>query len=941
MKKGQFFIMSMILIALSITLLVLHLSIPTQLRYPDFSYEKRSMNDISFIRDTLKSSEEFFQNLWDLHYNEASEIIITNENNSGINNIITARFNLPDNAKTDSLMLLKEDGTLLRAGYLFDNLGNKEGELFLSDDFKPPGSRKYVLLSNSLGSLSPILTMDPAILTIETETSITIQTSLYTALLNKDEGGAITSLNINGEGNILKELQTRLVCGNNYNNQSSAQNTKFSVEKQDLLTIVTINGQRVSGDSYITKEVFLPDRIIFIEDTIINPFVNCEKYELLIELNKAELPNYLDASSNNYIPVPAQGDTEISTGNWIEFYDTLNSLGIIPNTSFNKKLLSSTSDETSFKMRLLDQSAPINGGSYKIRTTIVPLYKNRTSEFYKVYNSKMEVSSYEYKLEDKFNLLMNTSKRLFIQKGIDFLPLYKTGILFEERNNNSLNWEVERPYRIKFATKGGVSSKSPVTAKIVFPKDIDPASIVLSGSEGLIPFQVSTDNYYNHSYTNTHKNTIELNNSFLLFSYGSFDVSFSKSAGELSASIYSPANELINYNDINNNEKISVNTAKAGFFKMILNGTAGTFSFNTTSSKVIALTPTFISGPGELHFKTNSSTARFEITLTPGGSLNAVLYDKGGNTLHTFTSSETFVGVNELLKDYATFKLSITQNTGGVKIDAKNITGFSQSKSMLIDPLMPELNLIFTERTGVKAGEFFCFYNTSSNMDIPSYEGVNVSTSDFEVNNSFYSFDFDELEFREANELNNWFYSGWESCIDSSCSTNFNELRFYEKGPVRAVVFARTSKGIDYIFEIWDKVPIIRVTALYNNFFSFGPDFRTGGLIDTQYVLNEEFFNLNTDRMIDKHELTNSWISKGNANNTVSVILDKTKLAWNNTCLINSNKILIRTNMPTTVDYVINREPGDFLSKPRTSDHQLIINYTARSFSFEVKEELS
>lgn len=935
-KKGQFFILAIILIALSMTLLALRLTIPSQVRYPDYSVNLREINDISFVRESLKQDAEYLTKFFITGYDSASEIIIKNNKNDKIDQILNARFDLPDNAMISALMLIDENGLPARFGYYFDSIGSKSGKLFIRDDLLSGESKKYTLLSNSKEPFD--IKADYAVETFENSSVIIIKTGVYEATLNKDEGGAISSIRINDE-EVINKIETRIVCGSEYHNQSSANDINWNVERQSLLSKVSVTGKRINGKSYKTEELFLPDRIIILEESDFSPFANCEKYELFTDLKKSILPNYLDKNGNNYVPVPIQDDTQVNSGEWSEFYDTTISLGFIPNSS-STRLLASTSDETSLKLRIIDQSAPINGGIYRINATIIPSYKNRMTNYYNEYSN--EVSAYESSTLAKINFLNNISQRIFIEKGIDFLTNYSSKIVYEERNNKTLYWGVDRDYRTRFYVIGDSPAIVPITASLLFPYSIDPASIIITNEGGIIPYQLSTDNYYNHSYSLIHKNTPLLNNSFLLFGVGSFDVSFSKQAGDLSMTIYTPSDEALFYTDVTNNQLINLNTNKAGFFRMVLNGSTPSFSFNTTAEKTIIQIPLVINEVGEAVFKLNSSTSHFTITLTPldSGTYEAELYNETSLILESSFSSEQVISHSFTpAKAFSEFKLKIITCPGRLKISAQNITGFASSQKFLMNSENPLINVVFTDRTSSNAKPYYAYYNLFSSMNIESFNGINTSVSNYLINNSVYSIDFDNLIFK-VNNTANWFASGFLSCTSTSCSNSFNEIRIYEKGPIRASILARTLTGIDYIFEIYNKIPILRVKSLYSTNHSFGPEFITYGNTDNKYIHNETYIELIGEIIIERKNITNSWIGKADANSTLIAILDKTRLSPNNTVIINSNKLIVHASMPVSVDYVIDSDPEYFTNKMRTSQTQAVFNYTARSQRFEVSEEL-
>ncbi len=936
MKRAQFFVSTIVLVAMAVSVITNILTIPNELKYRDFEVDLQDVKNLRFVKDTLKNSfNEYFINEWLLPYDSRTIIKVYN-NFSLKDNMISMSINLPNDIHAESLILIDENKSRVPFGVSWSNVSEKTGMLYFQSSMNSMDNSKYYLYYNKISSPKKDNEFTESMIVYnDTSEFIDIRTGLYSLRINKSLGGSFDNLNISGRGSVLNFLEARLNCSNNYYNLSESSNQVYTVNDYKYFLEVIITGSRFTNSSYEIKEYFLPDRIIIYDYLTVAANSSCNTWEFAVDVSKSDLSDYNDSAGNSYEPVPEQDEIIISSGDWSTFYDTNYALGSLISSTSTEILLKSTASSNSLILRSFNGSPLTKGTYYNNTLTLLPMH-NDSIKINKL-NYTVMTDNFDEDLIDEMLILLNILNRYFIQFNSFVTVLVSSSKNLEFYNNRSY-WHDNLTKRSSINVAGG-DSKNPLVIDGLFSSGFDPNSVELVGREGALVGQLSTNNYLNESMSPLLNNSL-YNNSILLLNLDGrdFNVSINKQVtGALSAYTYYPNGTLINFYDVNadfyNIELKNVN--QSGFYNVSFNGSNPLFFVNSSSPKLIVGLPAHAHF-NELSFVVNESVTEVNMSVNTY-SRTAKLIDYLNNTLSTDNGST--LALNSIVSkclDGCYYKLTL-DSTSPALVNS-SLRYACVNELFCIDPDNPNINLISYGITSTVPKNFYYYYNTGSYYNSKNQSSdLSYDLSDYEINNSFFSFDLDDSDFI-VNGVD-W-SSGWTTC-DPSCVNGLSNIKFLEYGPARVVLYANAS-NTNYYFLFYYNASMFDVIVNSTVEVTFGPDFKLNNS-DTLYYdyLGSGFLNeSDTDNYINKVNLGNviNYVRKTAANDTLSVIFKPRDLSYNNSVHINDSTLRLKAYKSGTYRFLINEEPSAHLHELVTNNWEVSSEYNITSYEFSLSE---
>ncbi len=936
MKKAQFFIGTIVLVALSTSIIAGSLTIPEQLKYNSFETDLNDYNNIIFVKNSIKDLfNNYFTDYWMLPYDYRTTIKVYN-NFTLKGNLIKVQLDLPNDIHEESLILIDSDGDIVPFGIEWTDVSEKQGALYFQSSLNSMDNENYYLYYNDVSNSNKDNKYKEQMVIYNSSSEyIDIRTGLYSLRLNKSLGGALTNLNISGKGNVLNILEARLNCSGTIYSLSNSSNQEYAINDYNYFLEVAITGSRFTNTSYKIKEYFFPDRIIIKDFLTVGADSPCSSWEFFVDAKKDDLPNYIDSKENSYAPVPVMDQNGLDMGDWAEFYGDNYALGVLISNSSPYNYLSSTSSENILLLRAHNASL-LSKGAYNNTITIIPMHNDSIKNNHLNYEVNALTSN-----DDLFNEkqeLLNILKRYFTQANTYVTVTVDNARSIEQYNNRS-NWYSNLTMRSSIRAFGP-NFKTPLVISARFLKGFEPSSVVLVGSEGPLISQLSTDNYMNNSFSPLLNNSL-VNNTILVLNLDGrdFNVSINKQvAGPLSAYAYYPNGTLINYYDINTDfYNIEFKDIKqSGFYNISFNGTDALFFANSSLPKMVIGLPAQVHAE-ELILPVNETTNNISISIEAFNN-NARLIDFLNNTVASDNGSTLSLNADVVkCLDGCYYKL-LLENASPAFISSSLNYACANALSC-INPDEPRVDIVSYGLTSESGADMHYYYNVDTySTNYSKNTDLKYSLKDYEVNNSYFSFDLDDLKFI----VNNTDWSlGWTTC-DPECTNGFNKIKFLETGPARVVLWANASPYTKYYFFFYYNASLFDVFIDSSREVTFGPDFKVGGS-DTlyyDYLGSGSLSEGNTDNYINRVLLkgVNNYIRRKSLNNSFSVVFKPRDLSYNNSILVNDSTVRFKVYKPGFFRFLIDVDPNNYLYDLKQREWMFSLHYNITGLTYTLSE---
>jgi|GEM_PF-2937959 len=936
MKQGQFFIASVVLIGVAISLTTLNLYIPEEISIDQSRINDETINNALFVKRTLNEVSNFFRINWLMPYTRRTKIIVKNDFKIK-DHTVEAIINLPNNAYVDSLTLVDENGKKVPFNIEWSYLPNKEGLLFFQASANARENKKYYLYYTILGDDLKQELKDQLIEYGEQGNDVWVKTNNYYAKVDTTKGGRIELINSIGSSDYLNYFDNFITCGSNESPLSEASNVQSIITNMGYYLKIEFNGTRFTNETFNIIELFFPDQIWIIDEMRIADESDCN-WSARVIVDKTKLMNYVDSNGSTFEPTSEGGYEYISDSYWFELYDDNHGLGVAVDNQ-SPIYLSSSVAENRAELRFDNEGNPLEG-LYVLNVTLIPLQKaglNKTKQNHKP--STIVINEiFDTELDNLFELFDD----YFYDINAIVTHNEEVGV-FQENFRNSSDWYGNYSFRTTF-TMNGPNIKTPIEASLFFNQGVDPNSILLY-DVGVKQVQVSTDNYHKPSYFNYLNNSL-VNNTLLLFNPNGQDFNISiikQESNDLSAYLYYPNGSLMSYYNVNTSPyDISLIVNQSGFYNLTFNGSES-FNINSSLPKMIATIPVGLANASPLYFLGTESLNDLNLELTTYSSTvqEFIVYDPWNNTIsNNSRSTEGTTVINNPTNpciDNCYYRLDVN-NPERYSISSTDLKYVSTSKDYLINPDKPELIIISVN----KPDEFKIYYDNNTYVNNQNYTSdLNYSEESFIVSNSLFSFDVNDIKFYYKGV--EWFGNrGWTTCTNT-CVNSFSNVKFVEKGSERVVVWANTSVGVEYYFHFYPSIPYFKVITSASGNHTFGPNWRINNTDDTLYSLRSGQNLLgNSDKLVNYYNLTGpeDYVTKSDDVCKASIIFNTNVLEGVNSIKLNDTSTHFTAFLPGTYAFIINENPSEYLKPLRIDQYAVKINYDYKTSNLEMGGQL-
>jgi len=916
MSRGQFFIVTIVLVTISITLTALSLYVPKEINVNRVTINEKSIDNLFFAKQVLNDVSNYFKVNWLLPYTHRT--VISTQNNFTLNDYtVMAGIDLPDNTYVDSLTLVDSMNNKALFNVEWANLTSRQGTIYFQSSAEALDNKKYYLYYNTAPGMTIKPSQDKSFTYGETADNFWVRTNSYYVNITKKNGGSIKSLSLSGSDDLLVSIDNFITCGAQYN-LTSASNKAVTLTDMDYYLKAVFTGNRFGNESYEVTELFLPDRIVIIDSMTIAAESTCSAWGSMLIVNNESLMNFVDSNGNRMEPADDQGTTFVSNGKWFELYGDYYGIGM---ASSNTSPIYASASSTLNRGEIRFNTSPvISKGTYTSNVTIIPLVGARLEQTKQYSNPSSTTVNEAFTTE--YDSLFSLIDRFFYDLNA-VVTVNKSIGYFHEPFKNLNDWQGNYSFRDNIFISGP-DRLVPLEFDVALAGGADTNSLI-TYDNGRVPSQVSTDNYIDgSSFINPLNNTV-VNNSLLLFNPNgqAFAVTINNiSAGTIGVNAYKPNGSLINYYDVNSDPyDININIGEAGFYNLTFNGTA-TFTVNSSLPKTVAGLPVSVMSTNAIYLFVNQSINNTNLDVTSQGISQAfTLFDEFNNS----------VGLNDDVTPCAggcVYRLEV--NTAGpFTVNSNNKIYASTNEAYIINPLEPRVRVI-NVNTASSSKRLTIYYDVNSNASpVNSASDLVYSESDNEVNNSFFSFDLDAMSFEYLGV--DWLAGrGWVTCADD-CTDSFSSIRFVEKGSERVVVEANTSVGVTYHFLFYPNTSYFKVITNTTTNYSFGPSWSVNGTTDLYYSFKDSAeLSLGSNNFVDKFNLTGptNYGTKSDGNSSASVIFETNKLEYNNSLKFNNTAIIIRAVLPGTFAFIINENPNSYLTRLTSNQVGMLLNFT-------------
>ncbi|VVB74539.1 Uncharacterised protein [Candidatus Tiddalikarchaeum anstoanum] len=764
-KKSQFFLISTVALAISLTTIVLLYTIPYQLSINNLLSQNSGVSELSTLIKSLNSLTNTLYNSWPSMQSYRTNFEILNVNAEKVGDepfIITLPIN--DYARVTSMELRDEDGRLLDASYSSPDNGTLT--ISFKDTLEGGISKTYNVYYDIISDEKSVL--KEAVVNsrvIETLSSLNYKSPYYNIVFNKNNG-VVTELEVEGDNNNLATnyyARTR-IGGTDYDETGMTAN--FSYDYHNNVASILIEGDIVSGVR-LTQHYFLhPEGIILYQDYTIT---SSGTYNLSYVLDTTESLDSLAYDNTVNIGLVEPAETIFNSENYHTLFKDNTGLSII--NLDNSITTISTGGGMHSRIQLASNS--YNSGTYTQRIIIVPYFNNyTTSKMISMasLNNPAKITT----LSKSQYLAYQFEPLLYLSKGYsDILTFSEQNSAESTRTVYTSNYYTNIPTGNSFRTSNNI--------------DYDTLNVTRLGEN--VPHGITTKNHnYNSQLGFFITNNAGLNvdgtiinllnidgkNFTLSINMNSLQVS-----DTLTLNVFSPNNILVKSEVLvpsipgSFEEKtITINGLnESGTYKVNLSGDNVVFTLHSTTPLLNVQLPFIINSTlnDSLYFETDND---FYLNITSLDGDKIIILN---NSANTFINEVT--PVNEIITHhyYGFTPYYLTLEGGTILLDGN--VNLGKEEYYLNNENAVEV-VLYDSFIGKQ--EYDLAYDESNTGYYRQETNISFIESANTLENKDYSWDLDNEVFIYKNS-NNWFYNGdFYACMGvyGACSTETTNFTY-------------------------------------------------------------------------------------------------------------------------------------------------------------------
>jgi len=491
MRKGQFFITTIVVSALAITLIALSLYVPKESSLDEINKNVELVDNALFIKNTLKSINQYFESNWLMPY--TNRLLLKVENDFKLSDsTILADIDLPDNAYANSLKMTDSNGNDVQFNINWVNEASKNGTVYFQANANGFEKPNYYLYFNVAPGKTIYNEAKKMIKLSEDENNFWVTTGSYYTLVNKNSGGSINVFNVTDSNSIVNEINDFIKCGSDYYWLNQSINKEVTVTDMDYYVKAVFTGSRFTNETYKVTELFFPERIIIIDEMRLASDSPCSEWGAMFNVDRSPIPNYLDSNGINFVPTSVIPRTSAGDLVWAELYGDNYGLSISGYTEY-PVYIQGLSDTNQGEFMFIDGTSIVERGEYKGIISIIPTQDARINYTKNYYYPNVKTQLQD--LETEFNRLFSILSNYFYDANTIINYNKSIGLMTESFSNQNdwVNGYSKRTW-LKVVKP---SLMFPIEASIVL--DTNSNEFVLE-SETIKPVQLSSETSSFNSY---------------------------------------------------------------------------------------------------------------------------------------------------------------------------------------------------------------------------------------------------------------------------------------------------------------------------------------------------------------------------------------------------------------------------------------------------------
>ena len=895
-KKGQFFIISTVVMAIALTTIIGLLTIPLQLTTTSLTSQTRDLNDMRTAVNNLKTLTNSLYNYWPAEQTMMTEFTAKDYNDyDALNNNFIIRLGIDDYA-VDNSFALYSNGRIILATFS----QNSNGTLIISfkDTILKGEEKEYRVFYSVMTDSQRALTNSAENSNYEDNaTHVKYESPNYLVLMNKTTG-LITDLKIKGYSNdLITYMGARVTNATDYTQDGMAAEVAVLKYSNNVLLV---NSSGRINNTYVTQLYSFHPGIISVNQEY--EILTFGLYNLSYVINATTELDSLAYQDTIIAGIIQPAEASFGSDKYYTVFRNNNTgFGILYSQESTTSVITGTGTDTRVQLTNNDYSTT---GIVRQEIIIVPYYNG--------YNYSITAGkNFANNPAVAYNYTKNEYLKTVWQQFDNFLKSSLNSFDFVTSQNNTLNPQI-------IIGKNNNPSSIPFECNTLSFYNKDLNTLEITNNNGLTaPYGITTQNYHNISYLgfNTVNNAgegIASTNYSLMNPYGNdftITVSFNSETVDdaIAATVYAPNNTIVNITTIipanpenwETREVLVSGFNVSGVYTLNLAGDNSVFTASTTLPLISAKAPLIINATltQQIYFELGKT----ETLTTTDINSNAprITINNTDRTIINNTGSFTNA-INHTYYTNTPYYLLMTP--GVMKISADLNLGL---KNYYLSP-ENDVTYVISDRV---LGKNYYYLNSSDSTTIKTVQYSNMSYSDSlkELNNSLYSWDFDDEEFTLAGS-DNWFHGGdfyactgtYAACTTETTSFTYNSL-IENTTLFKSALF--TSNVITPIITMNNNTDLFKLKLVNNadDDYTFGLEMRVNGNNDEYYKtsFNKEGALTGTEFFHYSNLTSSEWnyIAKNDSNNVLGLFFQSNDLKQaNNVLIINDDYLRIGLN---------------------------------------------
>jgi hypothetical protein len=350
MKKAQFFVIAVIMIALALSLLISYLVIPSQFEYPQLEMERITFERIGLIKESIgRISRSLQSEWWDVSFARRMRIEVKEGGGSDFwqrSFSISKEIDFPNDVDPLSIRLVSSQGKEIPSQVIWKDYARKIGELVFLYDFEPFQSTEFWIYFNLLGDeIEKELPSYPKLVNLtQINGEIRIETPRYRATIIN---GTLSRLYVKQfiYQNLIYDsgveyFQSRWRCTEWYTQNYDIPSVEVIEEGPNLVALKISGshrnsaGEALSGESYVQYQYFYPDfikikeKLTLLEEKSPTDCPGRFEYEYFFATRYSSVNSNISQISPGTEPESDHLEQLVNPGAWYAYYHLDASKGI-------------------------------------------------------------------------------------------------------------------------------------------------------------------------------------------------------------------------------------------------------------------------------------------------------------------------------------------------------------------------------------------------------------------------------------------------------------------------------------------------------------------------------------------------------------------------------------------------------------------------------------